>query len=265
MKFGWPISIVFHGILAAGGLIAFSVPPAITSEGYVVPVEILTLDDVTNIKAAVKAAKPRDITPSETPMQLETPMDNAQEQGEAKDRTTSEITPPPAQTPAKDAEQVADAPKPEKPVFDLDTMSVLIDKARETQPEINQQQALQSEVNFYEYAQTARAGAGLGTDLTMSELDALQTAMYKCWRIPLDAKNPEDLVIRVRVSLRSDGQVQSAELLDRAAISSSSNPYMDIAAQRAVNAISKCAPYDFLPLEKYDRWKDMTLRFKPEI
>lgn len=241
-----------------------------------VPVEVLTLDELTNIKAAVKAETPEQITPPDAPtMTLETPMENADHKGEAQEKT--EQSPPPPETrkePEKSAEAVKipeptpppDKPKePEKPAFNLDDMSALIDKTRAAEPETGQQQALQSEDTQYVFAENARKGVGLGTDLTMSELDALQTAMYKCWRIPLDAKNPEKLVVRVQVRLRSDGHVQSVELLDKGWIARSSDPYLQVAAQRAVSAVSKCAPYGFLPVEKYDRWKEMTLRFKPEL
>lgn len=264
MKFGWPISLLLHLVVVTGSVFALSSRENFDDQSTVIPVEILTVDDLTNIRASIKSDVP-DSTPNE--MQLETPMKNADERGEANERSDLDSVPQPTQV--KPDEEAADIqkpePKPVKPALDLDNLSALVDKAREAQPEKNQQQALQSEANLYEFASIARQRQGLGTELTISELDALRSAMYKCWRIPLDAKNPEELVVRVRVKLRGDGHVTSAELLDKARIAVSSNPYMNIAAQRAVNAVSKCAPYDFLPPAKYDRWKDMTLRFKPEI
>lgn len=263
MKFGWPISLLLHAVVLTGSLLALSSRESLDADSRIIPVEILTVDDLTNIRASVKAKTPEQAS---GPMQLETPMKNADNTGEARERSNPAETPAPPPTSDEDADE-AQAPKPEpdKPAFDLDNMSALVDKTREAQPEKNQQQALQSEKNLYEFASVARERQGLGTELSISELDALKSAMYKCWRIPLDAKNPEELVVRVRVALRSDGHVTSVDLLDKARIGVSNNPYMSIAAQRAVNAVSKCAPYDFLPLDKYDRWKDMTLRFKPEI
>ena len=248
-------------------MLAFSGHVEITDQGKIIPIELVSVSDVTNIRAAVKAETPEDITPDVPPMTLEAPIENAQEKDTAKTSASeASLTRPSNPTPKVGGVETVPEKKPDpKPVFDLDNMSALIDKTRAAQPETNQQQTLQSEQNFYEYAENARKGAGLGTDLTVSELDALQSAMYQCWRIPLDAKNPEELVVKVRVSLRPDGHVQSAEILEQGRIARSSNPYLKVAAQRAVNAVSKCAPYDFLPADKYDRWKDMTLRFKPEL
>lgn len=271
MKSAWVISVFFHGVVLTASLMALSSSKPLEDDTRMIPVELLTLSDLTNIKAAVKAKKPEDITPEDAPpMTLETPMENAEEEGEAGKRTETTPPPKPDNTTAVENTSVPDKKpakpiEPEKPAFNLDDMSALIDKTREAQPEAGQQEATQSEENFYNFAENARKGVGAGTDLTMSELDALQTAMYKCWRIPLDAKNPEKLVVRVEVALRSDGHVQSVDLLDKAWIARSSDPYLQVAAQRAVNAVTKCAPYDFLPVEKYDRWKNMTLRFKPEL
>ncbi len=251
-------------VVFAGSLTALSRYEALDAQSTIIPVELLTVDEFTNIKASVKGQVP---DPAPEPMQLETPMKNADEDGEAADRAEDFAPDPETQPAPGDTSEAAPTPKPElkKPSFDLDNMSALIDKTRAAQPDKNQQQATQSEKSLYEFAETARQQQGLGSELTLSELDALRTAMYKCWRIPLDAKNPEELVMRVRVSLRPDGQVNRAELVDRARIYASPNPFMRVAAQRAVNAVSKCAPYDFLPAAKYDSWKDMTLRFKPEI
>ncbi len=267
MKFGWPISVFLHVVFIGGSLLTFSRTETLDAESRVIPVELLTLSDMTNVRASLKAKTPAEISPEPVPMELQTPMENSDEEGAAQKRSEESAPPKPPERKNDDVADVAEPPKTDtkEPAFDLDAISNLIDKNRDAQPEKNQQRTLQSEKNLYAFAETAREAQGLGTELSLSELDALQSAMYRCWRIPLDAKNPEELIVRVRVSLRSDGHVQSVDVLDRAAISMSSNPYLKIAAQRAVSAVSKCAPYDFLPVDKYDRWKEMTLRFKPEV
>ncbi len=265
MKFGWPISLIGHAAFAFGGLLILSSPLDTEPQKRVVPVELLTIDELTNIKAAIRAEDPR---PSE-PMTLETPMENAAEEGETSEavRENDPVTQTTELVPDEDAENldVPEQTEPETPTFNLDQMSALINRTRDAQPEKNQQRTLQSEQNVYAFAELARAQAGDGTAMTMSELEALQSAMYKCWRIPLDAKNPEELGVRVRVKLRRSGDVQMVELLDKARVNASSNPYLKIAAQRAVSAVSKCAPYDFLPPEKYSMWQEMTLNFVPEV
>ena len=265
MKFGWPISILIHTLVVFGGVLIFSRPLQADLESRVLPVEILTVDEFTNIRAAIKSEDRTEPEPER--MELETPMENAEEEGETSEAVQEAELAIPEITLDPNAEESIETAEeePEKPAFSLDAMSDLINRTRDAQPEKNQQRALQSEQNIYAFAETARAAAGEGTAMTISELEALQSAMYKCWRIPLDAKNPEELGVRVRVRLRPDGEVQEVDLLDQARINSSTNPFLKIAAQRAVSAVSKCAPYDFLPKEKYSKWQDMTLNFIPEV
>ena len=265
MKFGWPISIIGHTLIIGGGVIMFS--RAITPEqaSVIVPVDILTVDELTSIQAAVRRPNPEP-EQNDLPMTLETPMKNAPEVGETEDavRETEAILPEQSNLAEEISEEAVNTETPDEPAFNLDDMAALINRTRETQPEKNQQRALQSEENIYRFAEMGRASAGDGLGMTVSELQALQSAMYKCWRVPLDAKNPEELGVRVRVKLRQDGAVADVKLLDQARISASSNPFLKTAAQRAVSAVSKCAPYDFLPPEKYSKWQDMTLNFVPE-
>ena len=143
----------------------------------------------------------------------------------------------------------------------------MIDRSRETAPEKNQQKVLQSETNNYVFAENSRAGSGEGTEMTVNEMDALQSAMYKCWRMPADALNPERLIVRLSVKILPDGYVQDVKIIDKARQrrADPSNPFWDVAEQRAVRAVSQCGPYDFLPAEKYSQWKDMTLNFRPEV
>lgn len=297
MKPGFFISLLLHSTAVFGGIFLFSGKIMPTVEGRVIPVEMITVAELTNIRAAVKAKKPEDIKVPDDPMALETPMENAPEVApeevtaetpapeppkektpekkvvETPEELPTEPEPEVVEKPADTAEAIPEPPKdkpdekpqkPEPPAFSLDALDALVDKSRQTQPEANQQMALVSETNRYEFAESARAGSGAQDDLTLSELDALQSKMYKCWRMSVDAKNPEDLVVQVRVKLSVDGQVQDAKLTDRAGIYASGDPYLKVAAERALRAVSKCAPYDFLPADKYDTWKDLTLNFRPE-
>jgi len=83
--------------------------------------------------------------------------------------------------------------------------------------------------------------------------------------MPADAKNPEELTVQVQVKLGPKGEVEDARLTNRAGIYASDNSYLKVAAERALRAVSKCAPYDFLPEEKYSAWKDMKLNFRPPV
>lgn len=272
MKLGWPLSFVLHCLGLFGGMFAFSSAVQTVDEGKIIPVDIVSVSDFTNVRAAKTAVAPPPIEKPELPMRVETPSEVAIKTAEPEkvevQPSPSEPETAPQTEPVADAipaEPVEVAEAPKEPSFDLDRMSALIDQTRSAQPDANQPQALQSELAQYEFAKTARDGAGLQTDLSISEVDALRARMYECWRISVDARNGEDLIIRVRVQLFPDGAVKAVDLLDRMKIASSGDPYVQIAAERALRAVSKCAPYDFLPQDKYASWKDMELSFRPEL
>ena len=234
-------------------------------------VHLATIDEVTNLRASVKPEnpEPKPKPPEEAPpMTLQTPMENAPEAGAPQTRAV-EAVPEPAPQEDPEAEKVAEIeitePEPEPPSFDLDRISAIVDRQRDQQPEAGQQRALVSEQNFFVYSEAAQAAAGEATALTLSEMDALRQKMYECWRIPADATNPHELIVEVRVQMRLDGSVEDARLESPGKVRRSPNPFMGKAAREAVNAVKRCSPYDFLPVEKYSNWQEMVLRFIPEV
>jgi len=281
MKLGLPISFVLHGAAIFGGLFVYKGGVKPLPETRIIPIEIVNVAEATNIRAAIKAPKPKKISPPETmPMTLETPMENAPEEAEANEAVKEVVKEPveivkeaevkiPDETarPIPDIELETKSEEPEAPSFDLDKLASMIDLSRETAPEKNQQKVLQSEINNYVFAEQSLAGSGEGTAMTVNEMDALQSAMYKCWRMPADAKNAEKLVVRLAVKILPDGYVQDVKIIDsaRQRRNDPGNPFWDVAEQRAVRAVSQCGPYDFLPAEKYSKWKDMTLNFRPDV
>ena len=46
-------------------------------------------------------------------------------------------------------------------------------------------------------------------------------------------------------------------------VNSSADPLFAMAAQSAVSAVMGCQPYDFLPPDKYDLWRENTINFNP--
>ncbi len=281
MKFGIPISFTLHAAFLGGGIFLFNETPYIPEDNLIVPVDIIDISKETNVKAAVKRREPEaereiDIPAAETPLDNADVKDEASKQAETLPEPVKDVPVETAAEPSVDIspetktpdELPEDTPEnlveaPETPSFSLDDLSALIDRSRDSQPEANQQKVLQSEETLYAFADAARRGAGAGDGLALSQIDALRAAMYKCWRIPADAKDPESLIIPVEVKLHRDGHIASVNLKNAGAIYGSPNPYMKVAADNALRAVSKCAPYDFLPVEDYDSWKHMTLTFRP--
>lgn len=275
MRAGLPISLLLHGSVLFGAL-AFSGNIQPLAEGRVIPVELVTLGPETNIKAAIKSPEPVPQPELQPELQLKTP-----------EKPAPEIAPEtdgrPQDTPKRDVSKTAEVVIPDdNPVdlsetqdsktqpeesFNLDSLAGLIDKSRQTAPDKNTQVALQSETNQYAFADYSVSAAGEGTAMSLSELDALQSAMYKCWRMPADAKDPEKLLVRLDVKMQRGGFVEDVKVIDRAKsrLNAPGNPFWDIAEQRAVRAVAQCAPYDFLPDETFKKWQNLILNFRPQL
>jgi len=271
IKFGLPISLALH-VGVFGGFTYFAAEAKPLAEAKVIPVEILTVAPETNVSAAIKPQK-RDV-PSEQPdiMTSETPMENAEDVApelkvapkEQAVEKQAEITP----ELTEEADVIPEPdPTPEPPSFDLDALSGLIDKTRETAPEANQQVALESETAQARFEEIARRAEGEGSGLAATEADLVANAMYKCWRMPAAAKDAENLQVRLNVKLVIGGYVESVSLIDQAASRklSPGNEYWDVAERGAIAAVNKCAPYDFLPEERYGVWRELILNLRPQL
>lgn len=102
----------------------------------------------------------------------------------------------------------------------------------------------------------------LGNRLTISEIDAVRRQIEPCWNVPVGARNPEELVVDLYLRLRPDGSVMSVEVVEKARMRTDS--FYRAAADSARRAVlnERCTPLK-LPPDKYDRWREMTLRFDP--
>ncbi len=105
---------------------------------------------------------------------------------------------------------------------------------------------------------------GEGSKLTASDEALFKAAMARCWRVNIGAPNPERLKVQVEFYLKKDGSlVGPPKVLNAKQIARSNDPYWKAAEQAAVRAVLDCAPYDLLPVERYDSWQIVELNFDP--
>lgn len=102
----------------------------------------------------------------------------------------------------------------------------------------------------------------LGTRLTVSEIDAVRRQFEKCWNVPIGARNPEELIVEVKVRVNRDRTVRDAVIVDQAR--TASDTFFRAMAESARRAVlhRNCSPLR-LPPDKYDAWKEMTVVFDP--
>ena len=91
-------------------------------------------------------------------------------------------------------------------------------------------------------------------------IDALRSRLSECWTVPPGAREAS-ITVKVRFNLRKDKSVEGLPIV----ISGGGDTLSDATAQSAVSAVMECAPYDFLPADRYDMWQEITVNFTPDM
>lgn len=163
----------------------------------------------------------------------------------------------------KDAKEKAERDKAERlkadaKKFDLNALAA---KSSSNAALSDQREASRTQKTGETLAANASQGAktGRAANLTGSELDGLRSQIAKCWSPPSTSANAASLSIVIDFSMAKDGSVMGSPRVTN----SQAGVEFAAAAGAALRAVKRCAPYS-LPAAKYDAWKDVTVRFKPE-
>jgi len=112
--------------------------------------------------------------------------------------------------------------------------------------------------------QTAALGTkktnGSGS-LSQSELDALRSKVQGCAVGNAGRRISQDLIVRTKFELDRSGNIINGTLISGAAGGTSqeqSKYRADVA-----RFVKRCAPYDFLPKDKYETWANVEITFYP--
>lgn len=253
------LGILVSGVLHVGAvlsaLIYIPVASTLGEDAIYVPVELVTLADTTNVRAARPEPEPE----IEDPVQ-ETPPAPVEEVIEPEpeiippepDPVTPEPEPEPVLPepepepvePEPEPEPVTPEPEPEPQGLDLDNLSGLIDRSRE-----------QNNAGSTSDAGDARRGVGAGTAMTATLQTMAASQITPCVRSNADAPIDMDLAVTVEVRLERSGELAEApRLVNSARIQNSPNPFLRVAGERALRAVIECAPYS-LPPQNYAEWR----------
>ncbi len=275
MRFGVLVSIMFHGAIV--GVAFLSLPtgwrPDVEAEPYI-PIDLIEeaeLDLMTSVPAAapepVEEAEPEP-APAEPEPEPEPEPPAAVEEPEPEPAPAPEpepeplpVEPEPEPEPEPPAPKPQPKPEPKKDELDLAALSQLIDKEKEKEVQTSQTPA-----NATTQADQARAAVGPGDRLTASDEAKMRAAVGRCWNASaiIGAPDPENLIVILDVDLNRDGSLRGAPRVANALqINLSGNRFWKVAEQTAVRAVVSCAPYDFLPADRYDTWKEFQFNFDP--
>ena len=272
MRIGLLFSAAVHGGLLALTLVALpKTEPFDVAPSRALPVELVTIDEFTSLRDL-----PDPEPTPEPPVEKELEPEPEPEPEPIAELPEPEPAPAPAQVPEPAPapepvpELVAEAeaepepepePKPQtrptpprvepKPAFDPTQIAALLDKLPDEEPQpVVRAQPQRVAVN------------NAPTRVTVSEIDAFKIQMQRCWTIPAGAANAEGLAVQIRVFLRLDGSIaQPLQLINTARLVAGDSQFR-AAADSAMRAIRRCAPYR-MPSDKYEEWREMDLNFDP--
>ena len=148
-----------------------------------------------------------------------------------------------------EVKQVSEFEKDE--LFDPNNIAALIDKSKEESAETTNKTDKITQSNQKNITTSA---------LTLSEEDALKAQIFGCWSIPLGLPYNENLLVRIKLSLKPDGTVINSEILDHARMNKPGQGFYKVLAESALRAIRLCQPLR-VPATGYERWKDLQLNF----
>ena len=156
------------------------------------------------------------------------------------------------QNPEKIDEEVKQVSEFEKDeLFDPNNIAALIDKSKEELAKTTNKTYKITQSNQKKITSSA---------LTLSEEDALKAQIFGCWSIPLGLPYNENLLVRIKLSLKPDGTVINSEILDHARMNKPGQGFYKVLAESALRAIRLCQPLR-VPTTGYERWKDLQLNF----
>jgi len=244
-RYGVVGSILFHGLIVAAALVSFSRNLTTPEDTHVVPVDLVTIADKTNVQAQAP-------TPQPEPEKLDIPVPAREAPPEPEMQDVEPAPEPPVPQFDIQKEKKPPVEKPvEKPVSKKEA-SVDFDKL------LNKLTTPDKPVKNAKQGPRVIQGIGAGNMMTADLVSALQSQIYRCWSPPTGAPNAADLVVDYDLRLNPDGTVASLQLETL-----SNNPYTRAAAEAASRAIYQCQPYR-LPPDRYSTWREVNpLHFDP--
>ena len=254
------ISSAFHIFLVVITALTF---PFIAKKPIDLPplisIELIQITDKTNIPFAPKAkkiiekAKEREKLVSEQapPKQIKKDKPDAIPLPDQNQKIVKKIEKD-IQNPEKIDEEVKQVSEFEKDeLFDPNNIAALIDKSKE--------ETAETPIKSNKITQSNQKNVTSNT-LTLSEEDALKAQIFGCWSIPLGLPYNENLLVRIKLSLKPDGTVINSEILDHARMNKPGQGFYKVLAESALRAVRLCQPLK-VPSTGYERWKNLQLNF----
>lgn len=145
------------------------------------------------------------------------------------------------------------AKRQKKNAFQPDQIAALLNKTKD------QRSAPPPPEDSSEPLAAKNNASGRDDRISASELDWLRQRLSQCWTIPAGVREAQTLVVRMRIKLDRAGMV----IGEPQVLNFRPDPLFEIAARSAARAVRVCEPFDGLPTDRYDAWKDIIFNFDP--
>jgi len=272
MKFGLPISFTMHAAALFGGLLLWEGENADFPEVKIIDLNLVSVADVTNVKA-VRKAPPTETPPTPEQPEPEPPKEVPAEEtprplvsdGSDTPKTAPLEPSEPKEEPANPRKEEPKKPKePEEPKLNLDAIANQLRQTRDDNPTAGGAIPLENEIAMAERGDSTQSRAGEGTGSEINSEDYIRQAMSACWQIDEGMKGYEDLKVHLRVNLDVDGRVTGVDVLNNSRIIASGNSSWQAAREKAISGVYECeASFAKLPKDAYEDWKSTELTFDP--
>jgi outer membrane biosynthesis protein TonB len=288
MRTATTISAIGHAAVLLWSVWSLAAKPLAAPPSEALPVDIVSVSEFTQITAGSKSApKAETRKPLVEKIAEAKPVEDSAAKVVENKEVKAVRDPPPAPE-AKPAEAKPD-PKQAEAKPDQVAEALAKDEARKPEPkkaeakpptppkkpappapkfDVRQVEALLNKRNA---ARLAAAGETLNNtpslglpnagaaQMSLSELDALRRRLAQLWSPPAGARDPQELVVLVRIRLKPDGTLAAPPEV----LNSGNSPLFLAARDSARRAVIRGQPYDMLKPEHYEQWKDIEITFDP--
>lgn len=297
MKTGLILSSVAHVAIMTWGVFALPEPARLEAPDIdALPIEIVPFEELSqkragDLKAEPDTPPPPDPAPTPpTPVETETPVEQPQEEPAPKVVEATPPPPPPEPSPPEPTPDPVEAePEPAPPPEPVEAKEPEVapepklDFAKAPPPRVRpkppaqpeppkqedfnsdkiaallNQQKPQGAAPQPEQQQLGVQGGDNSNQLSQNEIDFLRRQLENCWSLQAGMEAAESIAVRVEMVLNIDGTIAGPPRV----LNSGSGVSFQIASERALRAVQACAPYSYMPQEKYDTWSVIEFNFDP--
>ena len=288
MRSDWIISGCGHVAIFVAGFITLASSKPSVDLSNLVPVTIVTANDVSRAALGQKNApnhnKPKPLADKiDVPKQVEQVAPKAAPKPEIKtDSAPPKPQPKPEQKPdPKPEPKTAEKPDKKEPQFKPDKIADLLKKEEKPKPREQKETQQTPKYDASEIAQlldhrdprrelatgsALNQEASLGApnaapdaQLSQSEIDALRQRIRECWSPPPGIDSDSNIYVELRVLFRPDGSLAAQPVV----VAGSASPLGPALAESGKRALLQCQPFTMLKPEHSAQWRDITVNFNP--